>query len=68
MPLLKGKATRDAHMTSQDDEQLRHQFEQFQMFQQQHNIQAQSSSFSTTLAKKGTPISCLTPSNHILGL
>jgi len=32
-----------------DDEQLLHQFEQFLIFQQQQNTQAQSSSFSSTL-------------------
>ena len=49
--LLKEKSTRDEHVsvTIPDDEQLRHQFEQFQIFQQQQNIQAQSFSFFASL-------------------
>jgi len=47
VPLLKGKPARGAHVFAiiPDDEQLRRQFEQFQMFQQQQNTQAQSSFF-----------------------
>ena len=61
---LKGKLARGAYIsvTLSIDEQLRHQFEQFQMFQQQHNTQAHSSFFSATLAQAYTLISCLTSS------
>jgi len=64
VPLLKGKSVRGAHVsaTLPNNEQLRHQFEQFQMFQQQQNTHAQFFSFSTTLAQTGTPISYLTSS------
>jgi len=58
---------RGAHdsTTLPGDEELRHQFNQFQMFKQQ---QAQSISFSATLAQTGTPISCLTSSCLLLKL
>ena len=39
-PLLKGKPTIGAYMASQDDEELRHQFEQFQLFRQQKNTRS----------------------------